>query len=469
MSTQLVLCSDSPDLSVTPEPFNFLNFLSPLTLGWIPPTDSTKGGHLLGQHTVKLSPISTAQLNHLGQSFCLAPPHNFVLIPVLLNNTDLSGLKYSLTPLGHEGKEAIEYVDLTAKDFRAIEQSQLQTLRRSRNPSPVPTNTEEYDEYDDEINDSERQSGQSSLQKSQSLVYIRLTKPGSLSLERVFDAENIDARLHYPSAVIVVPCPRVEFSDDDITEENVRCAGQDSELGLMIDIYGVPPLSLRWLKTINGNREQFLVEGIEGGHAHGVDSENSDGTLGQRKTMLPQNLRVPLTVPLDVPGTYLYALEEVMDAAGNVVRLGSDLTVIGSGSTSKTKTTRSLIVLRRPTVSFKHCRPGTPASLLLGSDVPLTISANEADHFDAPWEISLKYQPPTDLDGNKGTKRHKPWTKNLKTQGNNQELTIRVNSPGDYTIVGVHGKVMPPRLRLNGKVSDSSLVVFWGCPVTGDL
>jgi len=63
----------------------------------------------------------------------------------------------------------------------------------------------------------------------------------------------------------------------------------------MIDIHGVPPLSLRWLKIINGRRRQFLVEGIEGGHvhedlhvprsAHDIGPENRDswdGALTQR-------------------------------------------------------------------------------------------------------------------------------------------------------------------------------------------
>jgi nucleoporin POM152 len=191
----------------------------------------------------------------------------------------------------------------------------------------------------------------------------------------VLDVSGIDARLHYPSAVTVVPCPRVEFVEDDIAKNSIYCAGQDSALDLMINIHGVPPLSLRWLKTINGQREQFLVEGIEDGHEHEhaqalrstqhVDPEIGgahEGMLVQR-TRLPQALRIPLTVPLDVPGTYLYALEEVMDAAGNVVRIGSDLVVPDSGSASQTKTTRSLMVLRRPTVSFRYCGSGTPSSL----------------------------------------------------------------------------------------------------------
>jgi nucleoporin POM152 len=440
------LCTDRPDISVTPEPFNFLDVLSPLALGWLSLTSRSENAHLLGQHTVRMSPISTAQLNHHGQSFCLAPPDNFVLIPVLLNNTDLLGLKYSLTPLGHEGKESVEYIDVAAKEFKAIEQSRLENLRHTRPPSPVSGHPEEYDEYDDDTDDPEHQQAHSSLQKSQSLVYIRLAKSGTLRLERVFDVANIDARLHQPSAVTVVPCPHVEFVEDDLTKDNVRCSGQDSELGLMIEVHGVPPLSLRWLKTVNGQREQFLVEGIEGGHEHERPSGSAvggspDGEV-MRRTVLPKTLRIPLTIPLDVSGTYLYALEEVMDAVGNAVRLSSDFVVADSGSLSQTKTTRSLNVLRRPMVSFKHCGPGMPASLLIGSNVPLTILTNEADSFDAPWEVSLKYQPPTDLDGNKGSKRLKAWTKTLKTHGSNRELIINANTPGDYTIVGVHGKVV---------------------------
>ena len=385
-----------------------------------------------------MSPISTAQLNHNSQAFCLAPPDNFVLIPVLLNNTDLSGLRYSLMPLGYDGKDSVEYVDVTAKEFKAIEQSRLEQLRQSRPPSPIPGNPEEYDEYDDDNDDPERQPTHSSLQKSQSVIYIRLTKPGTLRLVHVFDVMNIDARLHYPSAVTVVPCPRVEFVEEPNTKDDIRCAGQDSELGLMIDIHGVPPMSLRWLKTINGRPEQFLVEGIEGRHDYDHSVDPGDGLVTRRAT-LPQNLRIPLTIPLDVPGTYVYALEEVMDAVGNVVRIGPDIT--------EARTTRSLLVLRRPTVSFEHCGPGTPTSLLIGSDVSLTISAKEADNFDAPWEISLKYQPPADVNGNKGSKRFKAWTKTVKTQGSSQELSIRANIPGDYTITGVQGKVSSTSLQ----------------------
>lgn len=436
-------CSDRPDLSATPESFSFL---APLGLGWLASSSGAKDAHLLGQHTVRMSPISTADLNSLGLSFCLAPPDNFVLIPVLLNNTNLHGLKYSLTPLGHDGLGTgkVEYIDLTAKDLKLIEQSRLEAIKISRPSASTTRAFEEYDEYDEE-DQQEPQKSPSSLQTTQSLVHIRLNKPGTLRLERVFDASNIDARLAYPSSVTIVPCPRVEFVDDELPKEDVRCSGEDSDLQLMIDIYGIPPLSLRWLKTVNGRSERFLVEGIEGRPEDGnVQGEKPSQQRPAEGTgiAVPQELKIPLTISLDVPGTYVYALEEVVDGVGNVIRIGADGISTNPRPNSQTKTTRSLVVLRRPTVSFKHCRPGSPTSLLIGSEATLPIFTNEADDLDSPWEIMLKYQPPTDADdGPKGNKRFKPWRKTLTTQDSRKELNIRATAPGDYTIVGVRGKV----------------------------
>ncbi|GLB35866.1 putative nucleoporin pom152 [Lyophyllum shimeji] len=421
--------SNIQEFSSTPAAFNLFDYVAPLTFGLLS-APGQKDGHLLGQHTVRMSPISTAQLNPQGLSFCLSPPDNFVLIPVLLNNTHLAGLTYSLTPLGRDEKP--EIVELTAKDLKAIEQDRLEALQASR-PTVPARDSDDYDEYDDE---EEAIQGLQSplLQNTQALVHIRLSRPGTLRLESVVDHSHVQARLSQPSTVTVVPCPTVEFADDDSIKDNVRCSGPDSDLQLTIQVVGVPPLSLRWLKTINGRREHFLVEGIED---NGRQDQPATGTT--RGAV--QELKIPLTISLDTPGTYLYALEEVMDSVGNVVRVGSDASAAVSGSASQTKTTRSLVVLRRPTVSFTHCRPGSPTSLLIGSEAVVNIAVNDADEFDSPWEISLEYQPPLETEGGgKGNKRYKPWKKTFKTQGNRRSIDVRANAPGDYVILGVQGK-----------------------------
>ena len=448
------LCAGDQVVPSTPEIFSFVEYLSPFTFGLFSSL-GTKDDHLLGQHTVRMSPMSTAQLNPQGLSYCLSPTSNFVLIPVLLNNTNLSGLRYSFTPhvedpFDHTKKEI---VDLTAKDLKAIEQLRVELLQVSQH-TPLVHDADEYDEYDDD--ETEKQNPHSSLQKTQSLVHIKLSKPGILRLESVSDSSDTNTRIAFPSVLTVALCPSVEFIDEGLDKENTRCVGEDSDLRLMINVRGVPPLSLRWLKTVNGKREHFLVEGIQNESDRDLENDRPIATIGN----VPQEVKIPLSVSLDAPGTYLYALEEVTDGIGNVIRVGSDTVSPDSGSITQTKTTRSLMVLRRAAFSFKNCRPGSATSLLIGSEAPLTISATEFDGFDSTWEITLGYQPAPDLDTGRSKKRYKPWKKPFKTEAGRKELTVLANAPGDYTILGVRGKVCEVFYPETG--AHSSLpVVLW--------
>ncbi|KAI0660622.1 hypothetical protein C8Q70DRAFT_976905 [Cubamyces menziesii] len=418
-----------------------------------------KDTHLLGQHTVRMSPISTAQLNPYGETYCLPTTSSHVLIPLLLNNTSPTSVKYTLTPLPSSGNSKsagkMEYLELSAKDLRAIEQSRVEHLQLVR-AAAAKKDHDEYDEYDDEDEDEDHvlSTVHGTLQKTQDMAYIRVNKPGTLRLERVVDQSNVDARLLYPQEITVVPCPRAEFTADSMAQvQDVRCAtsrlvsGAGEEVQLEIDIFGVPPLSLRWTREVGSRRESFMVEGIEGAeHEHQSRTEDDrrvSTVVGQRG---PTRVKVPLTVVLDALGTHTYTLESVTDALGNVAHAGQhvDTTAVVSRKASSPgehalATTRSVTVLRRPGVSFKHCGPAQPASLLIGSEAPLTISTLDADIQDAPWDVSVRYDPPME-DNGKPSKRYKGWTQSFKTQGERKELILRASAPGEYTIVGVHGQ-----------------------------
>ena len=394
-----------------------------------------------------MSPISTAHLNPQGLNFCLSPTNSLVLLPVLLNNTNLAGLRYIYTPLSYMDEASpgkAETHELSAKDLKQVEQTYHERLQLVATSQPART-ADEYDEYDDDDDDDgpNSRSAQSTLQQTQTLVHILLSRPGIVRLERVYDSSNADARL-VVSEAIVVPCPRVEFAEDDTSasQKSIRCAGQDVDLQLKINVHGVPPLSLRWLKIINGNQEQFLVEGIEADHKdkqfHVDDSPSTETSFlatSQRRIDV-QDVNIPLTISLDKSGTYLYALEEITDGVGNIVRVGSDLTPPETDSITQTKTTRSFMVLKKPAVSFTHCSSEMPTSLLIGSEATLTIKSIESDNFDAPWDISLSYQPLVDP---KNSKHMKPWKKTLKAEG--KSLTFSASAPGNYKILGVTGKV----------------------------
>jgi nucleoporin POM152 len=444
----------------TYEPFRLSNLLSSIGLGFLSTTSyGGKDEHLLGQHTIHMSPISTAHLNPNRETFCLGPPGTSVLIPILLNNTDPSVVKYSLIPLGYTGHRdkskaigKVERRELNSRELKAIEQARIEDSQLTHHSPSITQDVDEYDEYDDDESE-ERTGVKAFLQRTQSIRHIRLSKPGTLRLDRVVDISEIDARIAYPAEVTVVPCPRVEFMEDNVSslEQLVRCAGQDRELQLMIDINGVPPLGLRWYKEVDGKRDHFLVEGIEGEH-HGHDHSvlEPDGNGGKQRNDAPQSLKVPLVVSLDTVGTHKYVLEEIVDGMGNIVGVAPDIHSVSHGysasansQTTNSKSMRSVSLLRRPSFSFKNCGPGNPTSLLIGSEAPLLVSGNEADPNDGPWEVTMKYLPPSPMDDNNSKgKRTKPWQRTTRTENKKKDLIIKANAPGEYTIVGVKGKVM---------------------------
>lgn len=309
-------------------------------------------------------------------------------------------------------------------------------------PNNPPSNGEKVYEYDDEDEDDEastRSALPSNLQSTQTIVHIPVNKPGgTVRLERVLDTTNAAARLAHPLEVVVVPCPTAEFSPETVADTNVRCAGQDKDLKLEIDIVGVPPLSLRWYKEVNGKREHFLVEGIEGTNRAQETHAEVDGHT-KKITRAVERVSVPLTASLDVRGTYTYILEEVIDGVGNAVSIAPPAShqhgVNGPSS-------RFVAVLRRPSMSFKHCAPGLPASILIGGETSLSIATVDADGLDAPWEVSLRFKPSSDADNNSAAgKKMKAYTKKINTVDTRREVSLRANSPGEYIITGVKGRV----------------------------
>ncbi|PPQ78029.1 hypothetical protein CVT25_015574 [Psilocybe cyanescens] len=429
----------APDTSI------FRGLISPLSFGMISSTPSSGDPHLLGQHTVRMSPISTAHLNPESFNYCLSPTLGHVLIPIVLNNTNLAGLKYSITPLGYskDGAGKIEVHELNLRQLKGIEDTYQKKMQAAAQSGPVNP-TDEYDEYDDD-DDTEAQGIHTKLQHTQSLIHISLSRPGIVRLEQVYDSSDVDARLVISKAV-VVPCPTVEFAEDEgSAKHNVRCAGQEAHPELKINVHGVPPLSLRWIRTVNGNREQFLVEGIEGEHK---DKHTLEGDVLSSDIVEPtsaivlsrvpdaQKVTVPLTVSLEKAGTYLYALEEITDGVGNSVRMGLETMAVEPDSVSKTKTTRSFTVLQKLAVSFSGCTIDSPTKLRVGEEKNLKVTAIKADLFDAPWDLTLNYRPLPSNDA----KHVRPWNKNFKIKAGEMGLSIPANAPGEYRLLSVKGK-----------------------------
>ena len=387
--------------------------------------------HLLGQHIVTISPVNTAQLNPEGSTYCLAPTGNPVFVPVLLNDANVVRLSYSFTPLvaGDAGYNHPENVHLTSKNLKTIERIRLKEMQLSSGVGSHGVLSPAFD-------------------KTQSVVYIQLSRTGTVRLESVLYPQDVEARIVYPFEVTVVPCPRAEFVDLGTASNDVRCFGGDQDIQLLVDVYGIPPLNLRWSKIINGRREFFHIDGIERGGAYErytkYDRTPASDRMGgyQRQSLIPQDIRTPLEISLNTVGDHLYVLDEVVDAVGNAVYMDMSLVSTDKTLVSKSKTTRSFIVLRRPTAAFKDCSPETPTYLKLGSESFLIVTGNTSDALNTGWEVTLKYQPP--IDSYRNGRRAAwltPWERTFTNQGNRRDIHVPAVAPGDYTIVMIKGKV----------------------------
>lgn len=139
--------------------------------------------------------------------------------------------------------------------------------------SPDEAFEREFEEYDrpsskKQIQDSSTGSGAPDLypplQKTQSIWYIRVNKPGVVRLEGAGGRGSSDTVRIRNIETTVVQCPSVRFIGEskDARDAVVRCTGGEEHLSLKV--FGVPPLSLQWQREAGGKREQFLVEGIDG-------------------------------------------------------------------------------------------------------------------------------------------------------------------------------------------------------------
>lgn len=193
------------------------------------------------------------------------------MIPVLLNNTKPSHIRYTIS---HPNSQKVDTIDIGTRELRLIEEQLQQALQVTKNAANGKTdqyNEEDWDGEDEEEEITETSDGQrllgsaasQKLEKTQSIVHLKVTKPGTVRLIRVLDSTTSNTARIYPNEIPVVPCPRVSFVPDKIASGNdIRCVGSKEELG--VKVYGVPPLTLKWHREINGRREHFSVDRIEG-------------------------------------------------------------------------------------------------------------------------------------------------------------------------------------------------------------
>jgi nucleoporin POM152 len=219
-------------------------------------------------------------MNPDGLSFCIDSIHPIVSIPLRYNQT---------TP---------SHVELLRFDFDT-----------NANETIVLSNRERKGVFEDK-------------EHTTALAHYSAKKPGLYRLHKVIDESKLEVQRRM-SDTLVVQCPKVHVT----TTGSDKCLGDLSDLTMEIE--GTPPLKIVYTRTANADQSTH--------HFQGIQPENlASPLLGSSRAATlvasgsqdfswagSQRIKVPLNESMAPSGFWLYSIDEIHDAAGNIANFSA--------------------------------------------------------------------------------------------------------------------------------------------------
>lgn len=225
-------------------------------------------------------------LNPDGHSYCIDDKHSFIKLPIRLNQTD---------PV---------YIELLRLDFDtsknetvAIQHKELQALKK------------------------QAEKRQPKGSDAMILEYV-VKRPGLYRLHKVMEKSNLEVQRRM-SDTLVVACPEAVIKSSLAN----KCIGDLSNL--TIQVTGTPPLKIVYSRRINQKDESFhfqslqpedLVSPLLGStRASTLVSANMEDVSWGRL----HSIDVRLNESMASAGRWLYSIDEIHDATGNVANFST--------------------------------------------------------------------------------------------------------------------------------------------------
>lgn len=341
---------------------------------------------------------SSAILNPEGLPFCLDQEHPSVKIPLRFNQTYPIQIELLRIDLETNTNETIE---LKSKDMRG--------LRRQKDKTGI----------DDGI---------------ATLDYV-VKKPGLYRLHKVVDKSKLEVQRRM-SDTLVVTCPKAVIKS---TTAN-RCVGDLSDL--TIDVEGTPPLKIVYSRTVDRKDKVFHFQSIQPDNfvspLLGSAPVGTLVTLGNQDVSWARShhVSVRLNESMAASGKWLYSIDEVHDAVGNVANFtpGKD-----EGETSYPKNSHlehSFLVHERPTVRLAGCDSRSPMMVAKDkwTELPVKFGYYGANDGDNTHTIGYKFSP---LDTLTADGDHGEDVLTEEFQAKNPHAKPNIREAGLYTLTSV--------------------------------
>ncbi|GAM43583.1 nucleoporin [Talaromyces pinophilus] len=347
---------------------------------------------ILGKQIIHILPEGSSALNPDGIPLCLNSQQTSVALPIRINQS---------TPIT---------IDILRYDLST---GQNETISISHK----------------QLKQMKKQAGEPAADGHLDLRFP-IKKTGIYRLARVLDESKLEVQIK-ASDTLVPTCPRAvpknTFAD--------KCKSDLSDITLEVE--GVAPLKVKYSRRINGFDGGFSFQNV---HAEGalvpiagrkpssilIDSKRPDPPFWAQTA----NLRIALNETLDAGGEWVYTIEEVHDAQGNVANYSSYLDDTDRASLKNVLQWHQFSVHERPRLSMIGCSAQKFLQIAKGetTELPLHFHSTGRDYSDdAPFQLTYSYSP-EETDGE--TDVSKILQVSLKTS----DSRPKIKEPGWYSL-----------------------------------
>jgi nucleoporin POM152 len=270
------------------------------------------------------------------------------------------------------------------------------------------------------------------------LINYAAKKPGLYRLLKVVDKTKLEVQRRM-SDTLVVTCPKATIK----STASDKCLGDLSDLTMEIE--GTPPLKVVYSRTANGDRSVHHFQSIQPENfASPLLGSTRTGTLvlaGSQDVSWAQTHRiaVPLNESMIPSGHWLYSIDEIHDATGNIANFSTGADDGEHNYPKGAHLEQAFIVHERPVARLTGCDSRNPLMVANGKSFQLPVQYVSPGRTpdDTSHTLIWKFSPLDTLTKNGdhgGEVAVEEFT--AKTAHNNP--TIR--EPGLYTLIGVKSK-----------------------------
>ncbi|CCU82583.1 Nucleoporin [Blumeria hordei DH14] len=356
---------------------------------------------IMGKQIINILPEGSAVMNPDQSPFCIDANHPTASIPIYFNQT------------------IPKNIELLRIDF---ETNLNETIKLSQRE--VKNSIKQYDE------------------NVLSIHYIA-KKPGLYRLYKITDKSKLEVQRRM-SDTLVVRCPRAIIK----STSSDKCLGDLSDIN--IEIEGTPPLRVMYSRTANGDKSIHHFQSIQPENFDSPLINVQDNNLGfQARTNISWGKSHHITVPLNetmmTAGMWIYSIDQIHDAVGNIANfsnvLGDDVELVYSKGI---QLQQEFTVRERPVAYLQQCDSRKPLMVATGKskEMPIEYETAPLKNFekqitDTSHVITWKFSPLHTLTKT-GDHGDDLIIQEYFAKSSHQHPTI--HETGLYTLVGVRSK-----------------------------